>query len=137
MLKAFREIDKDGNGVIAKPELMRVFQEQKGNTFSQSEVERIIELVDTNDSGLIDFTQFLVAASNEQELLKRQRLENAFAYLDADKNGYITIDEIRSFLDGTDETKNQLKSIFDEVDKNGDGKISKNEFLTLLVNKKG
>ena len=38
MLKAFREIDKDGNGVIAKSELMKVFQEQKGNTFSESEV---------------------------------------------------------------------------------------------------
>ena len=115
---------------------MRIFQEQKGNTFSESEVERIIDLVDTNDSGLIDFTEFLVAASNEEELLKRERLENAFAYLDADKNGYITIEEIRHFLDGTEETKDELKKIFDEVDKNGDGKISKNEFLSLLINKK-
>lgn len=71
MLKAFREIDKDGNGVIAKSELMRIFQEQKGNTFSESEVERIVDMVDTNDSGLIDFTEFVVAASNEEELLKR------------------------------------------------------------------
>ena len=136
MLKAFREIDKDGNGVIAKSELMRIFQEQKGNTFSESEVERIVDMVDTNDSGLIDFTEFVVAASNEEELLKRQRLENAFAYLDSDKNGYITIEEVRQFLDGTEETKDELKKIFDEVDKNGDGKISKNEFLALLVNKK-
>ena len=136
MLKAFREIDKDGNGVIAKSELMRIFQEQKGNTFSESEVERIVDMVDTNDSGLIDFTEFVVAASNEEELLKRQRLENAFAYLNSDKNGYITIEEVRQFLDGTEETKDELKKIFDEVDKNGDGKISKNEFLALLVNKK-
>ena len=39
-------------------------------------------------------------------------------------------------MDGTEETKDELKKIFDEVDKNGDGKISKNEFLALLVNKK-
>jgi hypothetical protein len=30
--------------------------------------------VDTNGSGLIDFTEFLVAASNEEELLQKQRL---------------------------------------------------------------
>ena len=46
--------------------------------------------------------------------------------MDADKNGYITIEEVRYFLDGTEETKDELMSIFDEVDKNGDGKISKN-----------
>lgn len=62
-------------------------------------------MVDTNDSGLIDFTEFLVAASNEEELVSKGRLEQAFNYFDTDHNGYLTIDEIRSFFDSSEQTK--------------------------------
>lgn len=37
-------------------------------------------------------------------MLEEQRLENAFNYLDADHSGYITIKEVKAFLDGTSET---------------------------------
>lgn len=57
---------------------------------SQEEVEKILELIDTNGSGRIDFTEFLVAASDEEQLLKRKQLESAFTYLDSDHSGYIT-----------------------------------------------
>jgi Ca2+-binding EF-hand superfamily protein len=39
------------------------------------------------------------------------------------------------FLDGTDETNDEIKQIFDEVDENGDGTISKKEFISLLLRK--
>lgn len=73
-MNLFKEIDKDGNGVIAKDELLKTFQEHKGANFTDIEAEKIINLVDTNGSGLIDFTEFLVAASNEEQLLQKQRL---------------------------------------------------------------
>jgi len=37
-------------------------------------------------------------------MLEEQRLENAFNYLDNDHSGFITIKEVKAFLDGTDET---------------------------------
>jgi calcium-dependent protein kinase len=67
-------------------------------------VERILEIIDTNGSGRIDFTEFLVAASNEEQLLKKKQLESAFSYLDTDHSGYITFEEIQAFLDGTEQT---------------------------------
>ena len=73
-------------------------------------------MIDTNGSGRIDFTEFLVAASNEEQLLKRKQLENAFAYLDTDHSGSITIEEVKAFLDGSEETSEEIKKIFDEVD---------------------
>ena len=57
--------------------------------------------------------------------MQKKRLENAFAYLDNDHSGYITADEIMPFLDQSSETEMELKKIFEEVDANGDGKISK------------
>ncbi len=67
-----------------------------------------------------------MAASNEEQLLKKKQLENAFAYLDTDHSGYITIEEVKAFLDGSEETGEEIKQIFQEVDQNGDGQISKN-----------
>jgi Ca2+-binding EF-hand superfamily protein len=37
-------------------------------------------------------------------MLDEKRLESAFNYLDADHSGFITMDEVQSFLDGTSET---------------------------------
>lgn len=89
-MKCFKDIDKDNDGVIEKDELLEVMKSHKGENFPIDELERIIELVDTNESGHIDFTEFLVAASNEEQLLCRERLENAFSYFDTDNSGYIT-----------------------------------------------
>lgn len=38
-------------------------------------------------------------------------------------------------MDGSQETSDEIKKIFDEVDDNGDGSISKKEFLSLLLKK--
>lgn len=135
LMKVFKEMDKDGDGVIQKSELMHVFNNYSASRLSESEIEKILQLVDTNGSGHIDFTEFLVAASNEEKMLQEQRLQNAFNYLDADHSGYITIEEVKAFLDGTNETNDEIKKIFDEVDENGDGHISKQEFVQLLLKK--
>lgn len=111
--------------MIERDELIRVFNDSHTN-LQQEEVERILQLIDTNGSGRIDFTEFLVAASNEEQLLKRRQLENAFSYLDTDHSGFITFEEVQAFLDGTEQTNEEIRLIFKEVDDNGDGKISKN-----------
>lgn len=49
-------MDKDGDGVIGKSELMRVFNTHSSSSLNSSEIQKILEIVDTNGSGLIDFT---------------------------------------------------------------------------------
>ena len=56
LLSVFQEIDKDGDGVIEKKELVSVFNNHSRTNFSEDEIGRILELVDTNGSGRIDFT---------------------------------------------------------------------------------
>lgn len=55
LLKAFKEIDKDGDGVIERDELIKTFNDSSTNLQAE-EVERILEMIDTNGSGRIDFT---------------------------------------------------------------------------------
>ena len=73
LLAAFREIDKDGDGVIEKDELIEIFNSEDA-TVPPTEIEKILKIIDTNGSGRIDFTEFLVAASNEEQLLKKRQL---------------------------------------------------------------
>ena len=67
-----------------------------------------------------------MAASSEEQLLKKKQLESAFSYLDTDHSGFITFEEVQAFLDGTEQTSEEIRQIFREVDENGDGSISKN-----------
>jgi len=38
-------------------------------------------------------------------MLKKKQLEAAFSYLDTDHSGFITIEEVHSFLDGSLQTE--------------------------------
>lgn len=68
-------------------------------------------------------------------MLDEQRLNQAFNYLDTARAGFITIEEVKSFLDGSNETSDEIKKIFKEFDINGDGQISKKEFIAFLLKK--
>lgn len=46
------------------------------------EVDRIIETVDINKSGQVDFTEFLIAAMNQDKLLSIQKMQQAFDIID-------------------------------------------------------
>ncbi|ELU00552.1 hypothetical protein CAPTEDRAFT_227092 [Capitella teleta] len=58
MRYVFRSFDVDGNGVIDKKELKAVFAEM-GKHFSEDEINRMMELVDTDGSGTLDYEEFI------------------------------------------------------------------------------
>jgi calcium-dependent protein kinase len=60
-------------------------------------------------------------------------LENAFSYFDIDHSGYITIEEIKQFLNDSADTTESIRKLFMQVDVNGDGRISRDEFVELLL----
>jgi len=48
-------------------------------------ITHIIDTIDINGSGKIDFTEFIVATSNRDKLFQRKGLEQAFDYFDTVK----------------------------------------------------
>jgi len=55
-------------------------------------------LVDVDKSGEIDFSEFVTATVNRSNLLSEDKLRSAFNIYDKDKNGSISIDEIKEVL---------------------------------------
>jgi len=54
--------------------------------------------VDTDNSGFIDYSEFVVAAMNESQLTTNEKLQAAFKMFDKDGSGIISPDEIKEVL---------------------------------------
>ena len=52
-------------------------------------VESIMKVIDTNGSGKIQYTDFLIANHDSTLQLTRERLKHVFQYFDTDRNGTI------------------------------------------------
>ena len=56
----------------------------------------------------------------------------AFSYLDGDGDGYITLDDLRSCGPKIRLYSSELQEMLSEADKDGDGMISKEEFVAVM-----
>lgn len=74
-----------------------------------------------------------MAAFDFQKNLNRENIEHIFSMIDEDGNKTISKDELKKFLN-IDVSNPILDEILNEVDKNGDGVISLEEFLKGVEN---
>jgi calcium-dependent protein kinase len=95
LAKVFKAFDKDGNGRLDMKEVKEGYLDHYGKVISDDEVEKMFKAVDIDNSGFIDYTEFVVAAINEQELNTNEFLQSAFKMFDKDGSGNISGEEIR------------------------------------------
>lgn len=98
-------------------------------------MDRIFKLVDVDNSGEIDFSEFVTATVNRGQLLQEEKLRAAFSMYDKDNSGMISTDEIKEVLGvGKSITEDVWAQIVKEVDENGDGEVSFEEFKIMMEN---
>lgn len=98
-----------------------------------AEVERIMESVDTDGSGFIDYSEFIAATINKNKLLSSRNLEAAFQAFDKDHSGSISIDEVRQMLGDSVPDAASFEAMIKEVDADGNGEIDMNEFKNMMI----
>ena len=132
----FIQLDKNGDGRITRNELMEEYIKTMDEGEARKTVEKVMNQVDINKSGDIDYTEFLAACANDSNYNSKSNLEAAFSLFDKDGSGDITVDEIKAIL-GTGKAinNNTWDAIIQEVDQNGDGVIDLKEFIILMRNK--
>lgn len=134
--EVFRKIDKNGDGILTRQELLEEYSKHKGPEEAQAEVDKIMSEVDTDNNGTIDYTEFLKASMNSKTLLSSEHLRIAFNMFDKDHNGTISASEMRKVLEGgIDSADSVWREIIREVDQNGDGEIDFQEFQDILLSK--
>lgn len=132
LLELFQQFDTNGDGVLSKQEILHGYKQLMPFDDAEKEVERIMNEVDIDKSGTIDYNEFVLATINKQKLLNKEKLETTFKMFDKDGSGTITADEIKSVL-GKAVDKKLLEEMVKEVDENGDGEISLVEFKEMML----
>merc|ERR1711915_461206 len=134
---AFNIFDSDCGGEISTRELLKVFK-MLGFTPTKDELDEIVEVVDQDGSGEIDFDEFLIMMvmqiKEESKSQDEAVLKDAFRILDVDKDSYLSLDELSNAFNacGANPSADEIQAIFTDANKKGDGKLDMDEFLAAL-----
>jgi len=129
----FKAFDKNGDGKLSMEEVKTGYIEHYGRIMSDEDVEKMFKAVDSDNSGFIDYSEFVVAAMNEKQLTTNDKLQAAFKMFDKDGSGVISASEIKEVLGfGGNLDNAAIDAIIKQVDENGDGEISFEEFVTMM-----
>ncbi|KIW50338.1 calcineurin subunit B [Exophiala xenobiotica] len=135
--KRFMKLDKDNSGTIEREEFLSLPQ-----VSSNPLATRMIAIFDEDGGGDVDFQEFVLGLSAfSAKGHKEEKLKFAFKVYDIDRDGYISNGElfiVLKMMVGSNLKDQQLQQIVDktimEADKDGDGKISFEEFTQMVEN---
>ncbi|XP_076919377.1 calcium-dependent protein kinase 28-like [Bidens hawaiensis] len=130
----FQAIDVDKNGAISLEEMRQALAKDVPWKMKDSRVLEILQAMDSNTDGLVDFSEFVAATLHVHQLEehnneKWQRMSKAaFEKFDVDKDGFITAEELKMHTG----LRGSTYPLLEEADVDKDGKISLPEFRRLL-----
>lgn len=90
MIRVFKSLDQDGTGKLTKKEIKDGFETLLGKKISDAEITKLFSACDTDGSGQLEYTEFMVACMDRSALLSDENLEITFRMLDKDGSGFIT-----------------------------------------------
>ncbi|KAJ0111334.1 hypothetical protein Patl1_00326 [Pistacia atlantica] len=129
-LDKFLSMNPDSSGHVKLLDFLRVLRLKSCNLSQE-----IFGFIDVDKDGSITFKQFLYASAHVMKLpLFRQACELAFAECDNEGNGSITEHELGLTIRPAipDLNKDEIHGLFSLFDSDGDGEVSKDEFVSSL-----
>ena len=134
--EAFEIFDKDKDGYITTKELGDIMK-NLGQTPSEAELQDMINEVDIDGDGTIDFKEFLgLMARKMRDNDSEEELIEAFKVFDRDGNGLISNVELQHVMTslGENVTMDEVDEMIKEADLDGDGYINYEEFVKMIMN---
>ena len=136
--EAFNAFDKNGDGTITGAELEEIIK-SLGLNPSKDEVRDMLNELDVDQSGSIDFTEFVtLMAKQSQGKETEEELLEAFKVFDKDGNGNISATELKTVMHNLGENLSDadIEEMIREADLDGDGEINYNEFVKMMKSDK-
>jgi calcium-dependent protein kinase len=130
----FKAFDTNGDGMLSKEEIHEGYEKIFGQSINQEGVDKMFDSVDLDKSGYIDYSEFVVATMSEKNLFSEKKLKAAFKMFDKDDSGFISKDEVKeSFLKISNISEAEIEEMVSQIDENGDGEISFDEFKVIMT----
>lgn len=146
----FDSMDLDKNGIVTYKELKVALDDVDSHSMSSwrhkqaypVDPKALMNLLDTNGSLELDFTEFVAAALNKDQYSNESLLLAAFKAIDTDGSGEIDIHELTEVLmdDKMKSAKEDdtgkadwLTEVLAEADGDGSGEIDFEEFKNLIM----
>ncbi|KAK4426729.1 Calcium-dependent protein kinase [Sesamum alatum] len=130
----FDAIDVDKNGAISLEEMRQALAKDLPWKMKDSRVLEILQAIDSNTDGLVDFSEFVAATLHVDQLEEhssekwQQRSQAAFEKFDVDRDGFITPEELKLHTG----LRGSIDPLLEEADLDKEGRISLPEFRRLL-----
>ena len=97
MKECFLQLDTDRSGWLSHAELVLGLSDAIGEWSNWcKDFQDLIDQLDTNGDGKIDYAEFITAAVNRAQILSKENLDIVFKIFDSDNNGTISVQELKA-----------------------------------------
>jgi len=135
LMQVFNALDKEGDGKLSKQGLVEGWAKLGGENISQEEIDEIMKQIDVDNNGLINYSEFVMAATTKQTALSEEKIKQVFNYLDKDKKGYVDREDIKHIFGaiGKKIDDHVWGDLINEADENSDCMMSFEEFKKAMM----
>jgi len=151
----FQQYDSGGDGRLNHLEIRQVLEDV--GIHDKEELELVIESLDSNRNGFIEYSEFMTGCLDLASDAMRQQLRAVFDVFDLDGSGAITLEELRQVLTQGANTEDvfaptvsetpstpvrplnvlpdgkTVEEVMRELDRNGTGQVEYEEFEQYLL----
>ena len=106
-----------------------------GVLLNRTEIAELGRMLDRNGDGVISYDEFLYHLAPPMNQFRKDLVSKAFDFVDKNKNGVLELEDLKLAHPKADSSQRisrpeaMFQNLVSTFDKNGDGKITKEEFL--------